>query len=357
MRKKVLIAAAGTGGHLFPAQALAQELLCQGVDVLFVGHGLSNNRYFKKEEFAYNDVSSATPFRTNALKAFLEIGKGTKKSREILREFEPDLVVGFGSFHSFPVLAAALLSKVPIVLFEANSIPGKVNRLFSRWAEFSAVHFPEAGQRLYGHSREVAMPLWKGALSTREKARGYFSLDPKKDTLLVFGGSQGALSINALVIETASHWADDFQVIHFTGEKKALADVQKKYEELGIAACVKEFETRMDLAWQAATLAVCRAGAATLAELIEYEVPAILLPYPHASDDHQNKNAECMEKMGGALHLKDTRCFLSDFMRCKKDLFTMQEAIRSFKQGENKPSLSSLVQEVLCTKTKSRSIS
>ncbi|MES2345923.1 MAG: UDP-N-acetylglucosamine--N-acetylmuramyl-(pentapeptide) pyrophosphoryl-undecaprenol N-acetylglucosamine transferase [Chlamydiota bacterium] len=353
MSKKVLIAAAGTGGHLFPAQALAQELQALGLEVRFAGHGLSSNRYFNKEEFTYDDVSSATPYNKNVLKAAFEISKGLKKSLKIVRSFKPDIVVGFGSFHSFPVLLATLFFKVPVVVFEANSIPGKVNRFFSRFAYLSAVHFPEAGLKLFGKMREVAMPLWKGVRSTQERARDYFSLDVKKDTLLVFGGSQGALSINTLLFETAPHFAGEFQVIHFTGDKNSLEEMKRRYEELNISACVKEFEPRMDLAWQAATMAVCRSGAATLAELIEYEVPAILLPYPHAADDHQRKNAECMEKTGGAFCFRDTESFLDIFIRCKKENSIMQQAIRAFKQGENKSSLSSLINEVLCMKSTS----
>lgn len=347
MHKKVIIAAAGTGGHLFPAQALAQELRSLGHQILFAGHGLSTNRYFSKEEFSYEDVSSATPYKKNALKAFLEISKGIKRSLKLMRSFTPDLIVGFGSFHTFPVLVAAFIFRIPIVLFEANSIPGKVNRLFSRFANVSAVHFVEAGMKLSGKTKEVAMPLWKGVRSCQEKARDYFSLDPRKNTLLIFGGSQGALSINKLLSDTAPYLAGEFQVIHFTGDKKAIQEITQRYAELKIPACVKEFETRMDLAWQAATLAVCRSGAATLAELIEFEVPAILLPFPYATDDHQRKNAECMERIGGAIYLRDNDRFLDAFLRCKQEIGTMQQSIRTFKENNNKPSLCSLINEVL----------
>ena len=158
-KKKVLIAAAGTGGHLFPAQALAHDLQKLGIDVTFAGHGLSKNRYFRREEFSFEDVSSATPFKHNPLKTFFEISKGIRKSRKLIRKQNPDLVVGFGSFHSFPVLAATLLQKIPIMIFEANSIPGKVNRLFSRWAKISAVHFPQAILGLHGATQEVVMPM------------------------------------------------------------------------------------------------------------------------------------------------------------------------------------------------------
>lgn len=347
MRKKVIIAAAGTGGHLFPAQALAQELTAQGYEVLFAGHGLSNNRYFSREEFLYEDVSSATPYKKNILKAVLEIGKGIQRSRKLIKQFLPDLIVGFGSFHSFPVLVAAFIFKIPIVLFEANSIPGKVNRLFSRFANVSAVHFEEAKGKLFGNTCEVSMPLWKGSRASQEKARDYFSLNPKKETILIFGGSQGALSINQLIWETAAHFTEQFQIIHFTGNGDLTQKMRERYLALNISACVKDFENRMDLAWQAATLAICRAGAATLAELIEYEVPAILLPYPHAADDHQRKNAECMEKMGGALYLRHQEDFLEAFFQCKEKIFEMQRSICLFKKREDKPSLSSLINQIL----------
>ena len=175
---KLLIAAGGTGGHLYPAQALASELLQKSSDLalLFAGAGLSTNRYFHKEHFAFEDVASGTPFRGNIFKAVFRIFRGVKRSLRLIDAFKPTLVVGFGSYHSFPLLVAAVLKRIPIVLFESNAAPGKVNRLFSRWAAITAVHFEHASEKLSGKALEVAMPLGehKPILElNREKAREF----------------------------------------------------------------------------------------------------------------------------------------------------------------------------------------
>src|ERR1700722_1539455 len=117
-KHKLLVAAGGTGGHLYPAQALASELMQnrQNLELLFAGAGLSTNRYFHKELYPFEDVSSGTPFRGNIFKAFWRIFSGIKRSMQLLETFKPDLVVGFGSYHSFPLLVAALLKRIPIVL-------------------------------------------------------------------------------------------------------------------------------------------------------------------------------------------------------------------------------------------------
>ncbi len=145
--KKILFAAGGTGGHLFPAQALAEQLMGDSVELLFAGARLSQNAYFDKTKFPYHDIASTTPFRGGVLKALKSTGiliKGIRESLRLLSQEKPDLVVGFGSFHAFPVLCAAVLKKIPLVLFESNAIPGKVIRLFSKRAVFdSEFTFPK----------------------------------------------------------------------------------------------------------------------------------------------------------------------------------------------------------------------
>lgn len=356
-KRKILIAAAGTGGHLFPAQAFAEEL--KDSEILFVGGGLSSNRCFQKELFPFQEISTS-PLRKKGLaliKSLWAIVKGVKQSFKILREFQPSVVVGFGSFHSFPMLLAALCKRVPIVLFESNSEPGIVNRLFSRWAVASATQFALASKKLSGKVVEVRMPLWKkeGSASSIEEARAYFSLDPHKKTLLVFGGSQGAASINNFFCESAAELAiagKEFQVIHIAGNEKSAESARRMYARLGIPACVKEFENRMSLAWRAASLVVCRSGAATLSEQIAFEVPGILIPYPYATEGHQRKNAQFMEKqVGGAMTLLETDLDAQKLKKMIEELIDpsksrleqMSEAMRRFKSREERGSLSALV--------------
>ena len=183
------------------------------------------------------------------------MGKGIWQSCQIIEQFQPDLVVGFGSFYSFPVLAAARWRKKSITLFLSDAIPGRVNRFFSKWAFFSAVQFSDAGKNLRGEIIEVKMPMNEKKHVDPAVARDYFYLDPNRFTFLVFGGSQGSESINRLFVKSAENIDTSlFQVIHITGKTHSAEKLCRHYEKAGIRACVKAFEERMDLAWSAAEL-------------------------------------------------------------------------------------------------------
>jgi UDP-N-acetylglucosamine--N-acetylmuramyl-(pentapeptide) pyrophosphoryl-undecaprenol N-acetylglucosamine transferase len=363
---KILIAAGGTGGHLFPAQALAQELLQkkEGAEVLFAGTGLETNRYFLKEQFPYEEVASATVFRSkrHLFHALVLLCKGVIESFRILNRFQPQLVVGFGSFHAFPLLAAALLKRVPFVLFESNFEPGKVNRLFSRWAILSAVQFSGAKDRLSGPIVEVKMPIWQKNQPkdhTIEEARSYFGLSSDAMTLLVFGGSQGSSAINHIFCQTAAELhrkGKSFQVIHLTGKVESGEQMRHFYDKLGIRALVKEFEDQMHLAWRAASVVICRSGAATLAEQIAFEVPGILIPYPFAADQHQKKNALFMEKhIQGGICLLEEECSVENLLKKIEILLDEKNArlemmranIRHFKEAQDKKDLYSIICNLL----------
>jgi UDP-N-acetylglucosamine--N-acetylmuramyl-(pentapeptide) pyrophosphoryl-undecaprenol N-acetylglucosamine transferase len=362
--KKVIIATGGTGGHVFPAQALAKQLAQDpDYEILFMGNGLDHNKYFRKDLFAYKTIHSATPFRKNISKifvSFFSLLKGIYQAVLWMRAFNPCLVIGFGSFHSFPVLAAAVLKKIPIILFESNSIPGKVNRFFSRWAVYSAVQFPKAKEKMKGRCIEVSMPFWKKedmqAVSQTE-ARAYFSLRSDKLTFLVFGGSQGAVSINKIFVSALKNLNEthrEVQVIHITGNEPSAEEMRRTYASQGIMACVKAFEDKMHFAWRASDIAVCRAGAASLAELLVFEIPGILIPYPHAADQHQLMNALFMqEEVGGAVCLteKDLNAYelyqvIQRLLDPKSNrLQRMKEAMYQFKSLKQKQDLCKLVKE------------
>lgn len=362
-KKKILIAAGGTGGHVFPAQALAQQLQKQdpSCDILFMGKGLSTNKYFKKDVFEHRSIDSATPFQKSILRTLSSIGilaKGIWQAYSWIHEFSPSIVVGFGSFHSFPVLAAAWLKRVPIVLFESNSIPGKVNRIFSRMALVSAVQFPKAKENMKGPCIEVSMPFWQSDEElpvTQEEARSYFSLNPLFFTILVFGGSQGSLAINTIVAQCLAKFRkekENIQVIHLTGFSSSVEEMQSFYEQQGILACVKPFEEKMFLAWTSADLTICRAGASTLAEIVSFEVPAILVPYPTASEQHQLKNAHFLEeevKGGFCVEEKELTVEKLLFLLNKCNLRSLKESIRNFKINSPRKDLKDLIRTLLNT--------
>lgn len=360
MPKKILIAAGGTGGHLFPAQALSDQLLKEHPDLelFFAGAKLSTNAYFDKEKFRFYDVSSTTPFRGSpfaALKAIWILLKGIRDSLRLLSKEKPALVVGFGSFHVFPILCAAVLKKIPIALFESNAIPGKVVRLFSKKAKWTGVYFSAAKDYLQGATRDVEIPTRTGTHSclSKQEARQFFGLDPDATTLLIFGGSQGAQGINNKILQMLPLLKkENLQLIHLTGCDAMALLVAKRCKELGISCCAKKFEKRMDAAWNAADAVICRAGAMTLAELLLYEVPGILIPYPSASDQHQLKNALFIEKnVGGAVHLLESALtpeLLETTLRDLLDsLSSKANAIKNYKAQQKKQDLSRLISEML----------
>ncbi|MFZ0565825.1 MAG: UDP-N-acetylglucosamine--N-acetylmuramyl-(pentapeptide) pyrophosphoryl-undecaprenol N-acetylglucosamine transferase, partial [Chlamydiales bacterium] len=232
-RKRVILSAGGTGGHLFPAQALAQTL-SEECDILFVAGGLATSPYFNTAHYPFEEIACGTFSFSNPLEVMRKGGKiikGMGQGFSILRRFSPDVIVGFGSFYTLPVLLAALIRKVPIVLHEQNAIPGKVNRLFSRFAHTTAITFPESAYYLKGNKVEVTFPLSK---RKEVSAWDYFALTPGKPTLLIFGGSQGAYQLNALFLESVDKIVFPVQILHFTGKHGSVDEAKKRYKTLGI---------------------------------------------------------------------------------------------------------------------------
>jgi UDP-N-acetylglucosamine--N-acetylmuramyl-(pentapeptide) pyrophosphoryl-undecaprenol N-acetylglucosamine transferase len=273
---RILIAAGGTGGHLFPAKQLAEFL--KGEEVHFAGHKLENSPFFDRS-FPFTEIAS-----THQLKQFPKLIKGFWQSIKLIRRFKPDVVVGFGSFHSLPILAAAVCLRKKIVLFEPNVTFGKINRLFAPFAKKIACFFPN------NEEKSVYVPFlpWNSAV----KSKSVYERDPNRLTILVFGGSQGALFINETFSKAAELLEFPFRVIHLTGK----VPLELKYKA---PAIIKPFEEDMQAAYSVADIVICRSGAGTIAELISHRKPAVVIPYPYAHD-HQRKNGEYL---GSAVRL------------------------------------------------------
>lgn len=311
MNKKIIITVGGTGGHVFPAISLGKQLqqIDASIDLRYVGGNLASNPYFEHESFKHYSIDCATFKKKHPWALFKSTSKillGIIQSHKIVKDYDPDLVVGFGSYYTLPILLAAKMKGIPFILHEANSIPGKVNRLLSKYAAMTGLHFPETASLLKGKTCEVGLPLrpgyHQGACSVHQ-AREYFNLDADCHTILVFGGSQGARNLNHIVCQALTNNSfPKWQILHFTGDEEVSKTLSHEYKKSGIRACVKSFETRMDLAWQAADISIARAGAGTIAEQMEFEVPGILIPYPYATDNHQDKNADFLVNVvGGAV--------------------------------------------------------
>lgn len=310
MKRKILIAAGGTAGHLFPALTVAHKLKDgkEGAEILFAAGGLHDNRFFDRSLFSYKAIDAAPMSRKPwpLLKNCVRNAKGLCASLSLVSKYQPDLVIGFGSYHTFPVLLAAKLLRYPIILHEQNSKPGKVIRFFSPKALMVGSYFPLVNEILSGNIVSMAMPLREGftpQASTAEEAYDYFKLSPQKFTLLVFGGSQGAHFINQIVTTALLQYGctrNDLQLLHFAGSQEQVNKLMLAYAESPLTVIVKAFEPRIDLALRIADLMIARAGAGTIAEQLAFQVPALFIPYPYAADNHQESNADyVVNEVGG----------------------------------------------------------
>jgi UDP-N-acetylglucosamine--N-acetylmuramyl-(pentapeptide) pyrophosphoryl-undecaprenol N-acetylglucosamine transferase len=307
---RTIIAGGGTGGHVFPGIALGSVLRERGaVDVLFVGTGRGLEATAAPQAgFAFEAVPARQVRGGGILRA---IGGGFALARAvataigIIRRFRPDLVVGVGGYAAAPVVLAAWLSRIPVLLLEQNVIPGATNRVLGRLARRVCVSFPETATSFAGVSAVcTGNPVRAAVLQARERRR------PESGgavTLLVVGGSAGAHRLNVQVVEGVARLrarVPTLRVVHQTGAADAEA-TRSRYRSLGVEADVQPFFEDMARLYEAADVAICRAGATTIAELLVVGVPSILVPYPYAADDHQRRNAEAVMAAGAGLLVLD----------------------------------------------------
>lgn len=318
----VLLSTGGTGGHIYPAVALAQALTARGCEVAFIGQrGGMEARLVSAEAFPFWGVRAGKwdrgrPDPRQAVRAAL----GLKDALGVVRRLRPALVVGFGGFASFPGLAAARLLGVPWALHEQNAYPGLVTRLFARGARFLAVaqtevaaHLPRAARARVVH---VGMPVRETRVPKRE-ARRRLGLPETGTLTLVLGGSQGSLSLNRTVPEAFAQLGSELDphlevaphvVLHSSGAahleavtqtvRGRLAPAQRgRYQVAGYLDTV--------LAWSAADLGVTRAGTGTLAEAAFHGVPLIMIPLSTAAEDHQLHNAQAVARAGAGTVLTE----------------------------------------------------
>jgi UDP-N-acetylglucosamine--N-acetylmuramyl-(pentapeptide) pyrophosphoryl-undecaprenol N-acetylglucosamine transferase len=322
---RVLIAGGGTGGHLYPGIALARELQRRdpSTHVSFVGTAQGiEARVVPREKFPLDLIRVAGlkgKGRVERLQGFLLLPIAAIDAWRVVSRQRPDVVVGVGGFASGPVLAVAALRGYPTMLLEQNALPGITNRLLARFVRAAAVNF-EAALSYFPSTGFVAgnpvRPEFFPALGeeTYDRfARPFDAVDSASGAnvaqgrVLIFGGSQGSHAINLAVVEAASRLAAAglrLAITHQTGERD-LDLVRAAYERAGLAARVEAFIFQIDGEMKAADAVICRAGATTLAELAASRTPAILVPLPTATDDHQRKNAEVFAHAGAAIVIEE----------------------------------------------------
>jgi UDP-N-acetylglucosamine--N-acetylmuramyl-(pentapeptide) pyrophosphoryl-undecaprenol N-acetylglucosamine transferase len=302
-----VIACGGTGGHFFPGLAVGRELLRRGCRVTLM---VSPKEVDQQAAGSIADMQIVIlPAVASGRGRWLAFAIATGKSYRLARRFfvqqRPDLVLAMGGFVSAPPVLAGKRCGAKTFLHESNSIPGRANRWLARWVDGAFVYFPAAAERWPARRVTVTgMPVRAQFLSALEaaKARTALGLAPQAPVLLVMGGSQGASAVNQLVMEALPQLrqaAPDLQFIHLTGGRDA-DKVRAAYRAQGASALVCAFLKDMATALAAADLAVSRAGASSLAELAARRLPAILIPYPAAADNHQYFNALAFAQSGAA---------------------------------------------------------
>lgn len=315
-RPKILISGGGTGGHIFPALSIAD--VCRrrfDADILFVGaEGRMEMERVPAAGYEIKALPVAGFNRKNLLKNFsvlLKLKKSLSLAKKILGEFNPDIAVGVGGYASGPMLKAAQKAGIPTLLQEQNSYAGVTNKLLASKARSICVAY-DGMERFFPADRIVATgnPIRKNLLEATlppGEARSKFGLDPETPTLLVVGGSLGALTINETMEKIVGRLRElGIQVIWQTG-KSFLPRAEKAVEGLD-GVVVLPFIPDMATSYAAATLVVSRAGAGTISELQLLGKPCILVPSPNVAEDHQTKNAQALSSRGAAIMVRDAEC-------------------------------------------------
>lgn len=312
---KFAIACGGTGGHLFPGLAVAEVLRAEGHEVLlFVSEKQVDERALQGHpdlaRVKLPSIGLPSPLSPAMVTFLLRLRESLRRCGKNFGDSPPDAVLGMGGFTSIAPLIAAWRRGIPAYLHESNAIPGKANRLAARFCRAvllgfgeCAPHFPKRVTRVTG--TPIRSELVGGVL-TREQAAAKLGLDPAKLTLLVMGGSQGASGINALMAQAAKHLTPSgVQVVHLAGSRDA-ETVRAAYQQAGINAAVLDFCDRMQEVYPVADAVVSRSGAASLGEIAWFALPSLLVPFPHAAEDHQSLNAAIFERVGAARVLPES---------------------------------------------------
>jgi UDP-N-acetylglucosamine--N-acetylmuramyl-(pentapeptide) pyrophosphoryl-undecaprenol N-acetylglucosamine transferase len=332
---RAVLAGGGTGGHVIPALAVAKELRdSYAAEVLFIGTARGiETRLVPAAGFPLKLIEvGALKNVTLAVRAktFFGLPHAMWKSHAILDEFQPGVVIGVGGYASGPAMLAASFMNIPTLAFEPNLVPGLANRAVAPMVSAAAVHFAETA-RYFQRSQVTGVPV-------RDP---FFEIAPRPadatPALLVFGGSQGAHAINAVMMESAAallRAIPGIRIIHQTGERD-YNYVQAAYAGLGGSVEVHPFIDDMPGFFTRADLILCRSGASTVAEITAAGKPAIFVPFPRAADDHQKKNAEALQRAGAALLVEEGQLkpatlveTISGLLKDRAGLRSMGEAAR-----------------------------
>ncbi len=346
MDKRIVIMAGGTGGHVFPALAVAQYLLAKNWQVSWMGtqNGLENKVVPAQNiEIDWLDIKG---FRgkggTAKINSLILLLKACWQAMNILRQRKPDVVLGMGGYVAGPGGIMASLMRIPLIIHEQNRIPGTTNRLLKNRANKVLEAFPESFDK-NTHALFTGNPLRSDFINFPEKEVWDESIG-RPFRLLVVGGSLGAKILNEIVPISLAK-LENIEVMHQTGTA-SLEQVKQKYSALSIDAQLVAFIDDIAAAYQWADMVICRSGAMTVSEVAVAGIPAILIPLPHAIDDHQTANAKYLSECGAAILLAQNELtdetLLFAINKLKKSLKKMSKAAKK----QAKPEATRLVAEI-----------
>ena len=358
--QRVLLTTGGTGGHIFPALAVAEALRqrCGDVRLLFVGGETGPEaRLCAKAgiEFMGLPVRGVIGRGLRAVGAMAALARSFVLALGAVRRFKPQIIAGFGGYASFPAMAAGCVLNVPTALHEQNSVPGVSNRILGRTSRLVLLSFPDSLQRF---------PAGKSVLTGNPVRRDIAALHAaprqvsQEKRLLVLGGSQGAVAVNDAIIAALPLFREaGVQILHQAGERD-VQRVRQAYAAAGWdAGCVHAFMDDMAATYAWADLAVCRAGASTVFELAAAGLPAVFIPFPFATHDHQTVNARHLERAGAAMCLEQRALPQVDFagdvlalLSNSDRLVAMGQAARAWARPEAAAGIAAAL-EALATKT------
>lgn len=336
---RLLLTGGGTGGHLYPGIAIAEEWLksvFQGKVLFVVSHRGLEEKVLNNTGFKCRFVSLEIPGRVGWIRMPYLLGKSLVESLRIVREFNPHAIVGLGGFSSGPVAVAGKILGKPVFVQEQNILPGLTNRIIARFAKKIFLSYPGSEANLPRKKCVLTGNPVRGGLKGEKKDYGAFGFSRERFTVLAFGGSQGAQKINQAMIEAVALLADiekRIQILHITG-RADVELVEKGYR--GFKHYTTGYLMEMDNAYAVADLVVCRAGATSLAEITALGKASVLIPYPHAAADHQTKNADFLVSNGAAVKIPDRELDGKTLARLIRDYLEHPEKIKKMEDKSRK---------------------
>lgn len=343
---RFIITGGGTGGHIYPALSIAERLKEEfpNTEILYIGtkNGLERD-VVPRKGYPIKFVNAEGLSRQKSLKNVLTLLKtmqGVAQAMSIIARFKPDAVIGTGGYVAGPVMMAAVLLRKPTLIHEQNAFPGVTNRLLSKYVDHVALSFEEAEKYFKGKMMtHTGNPIRREILTlSREDGLKGLGLAAGKKTILAFGGSGGATSLNQAMLDFYPYIAahSDFQLVHVTGKRdydQQMEAIKARKIALGSRIRVEKYLYHIEEAYAVADLVIGRSGAITLAELTARGIPAILIPFPHSTENHQEHNARALEKAGAARVILDKELTGAAMTGMVDEIFSTKGVLEKMKQA------------------------